>query len=354
MKEVKTLVYFDLEATGLKSSGKPRITEISLVAVNFEDVLELQGTLVNHLKNKTNRHVDSLVPRVINKLTLCVYPMAPILPVVTNITGLDNYNLTNQARFDRNTLDLLNNFLARLPAPVCLVAHNGDQYDFPLLKAELVKVGGGLGAHILCVDSYVGIREIFNSRLTEEVRVDKNINIEIEKTLIDKEMEAVIELLAAGEFESEMVEDDCGARDNVTENKLAGKRFRKDVESLPDVFRKSKITKLENELTPARSNSPAVMSQNPSRAMLKQLSCTAMFKTRKKLNFSTSASPPSFSLINLHKYLLGSPPAQSHGAEADCLALLRTTAMLGKEWLDWVQENCYVLMDCRGLWGVGK
>ena len=39
MHDIKTLVYFDLEATGLKSSGKPRITELSLVAVNLQDVL---------------------------------------------------------------------------------------------------------------------------------------------------------------------------------------------------------------------------------------------------------------------------------------------------------------------------
>ena len=38
MSEIKTLVYYDLEATGLKSSGRPRISELSLVAVNNEDI----------------------------------------------------------------------------------------------------------------------------------------------------------------------------------------------------------------------------------------------------------------------------------------------------------------------------
>ena len=41
MRKIKTLVYFDIEATGLKSSGRPRISELSLVAVNIEDVLEV-------------------------------------------------------------------------------------------------------------------------------------------------------------------------------------------------------------------------------------------------------------------------------------------------------------------------
>ena len=49
MSEIKTLVYFDLEATGLKNSGRPRISEISLVAVNIEDVLELHSQLISHL-----------------------------------------------------------------------------------------------------------------------------------------------------------------------------------------------------------------------------------------------------------------------------------------------------------------
>ena len=41
MSSIKTIVYFDLEATGLKSSGRPRITEISFVAVNSENLEEL-------------------------------------------------------------------------------------------------------------------------------------------------------------------------------------------------------------------------------------------------------------------------------------------------------------------------
>jgi len=111
--DVKTLVYFDLEATGLKSSGKPRITELSLVAVNIQDVLDLHVKIVDLLENRSEPslrmfQVESLLPRVLNKLTLCVYPMATILPGVSSITGLDNYNLTGQARFDKNTVDMLN------------------------------------------------------------------------------------------------------------------------------------------------------------------------------------------------------------------------------------------------------
>ena len=93
MSEVKTLVYCDLEATGLKSSGRPRITELSLVAVNTENILELSQKLRTH-HPKNNIEVESLLPRVMNKLTVCLYPMATIRPEVSDITELDNYNLS--------------------------------------------------------------------------------------------------------------------------------------------------------------------------------------------------------------------------------------------------------------------
>ena len=56
--EIKTLVYFDLEATGLKSSGRPRISEISLVAVKTRDVQDFHSGIVNHLAaNKTGKKI---------------------------------------------------------------------------------------------------------------------------------------------------------------------------------------------------------------------------------------------------------------------------------------------------------
>ena len=103
-------------------------------------------------------------PRILNKLTICVYPMATIVPLVSDLTGLDNYNLSGQSKFTKNTGNLVNNFLALLPSPVCLVAHNGNAYDFPLLKAEMEKSGTMLNSEILCVDAYVGIKEIYGQR----------------------------------------------------------------------------------------------------------------------------------------------------------------------------------------------
>ena len=180
MKDIKTLVYFDIETTGLKSSGRPRITEISLVAVNMGDTLrlslEIKKILTNPNLEGKQVQLEKLQPRIVNKLTLCVYPMATILPHVSDITGLDNYMLNDQSKFDKSTGNLLNSFLSHLPSPVCLVAHNGDCYDFPLLKAEMEKVNTPLDPLIFCVDSYSGLKNIYKNKV-DGSQSDTNINI---------------------------------------------------------------------------------------------------------------------------------------------------------------------------------
>ena len=49
MRGIETLVYFDIEATGLKSSGRPRITEISFLAVKMDDTLNLSFEIMQLL-----------------------------------------------------------------------------------------------------------------------------------------------------------------------------------------------------------------------------------------------------------------------------------------------------------------
>jgi len=153
----------------------------------------------------------------------------------------------------------------------------------------------------------------------------------VEEKLVDKEVKAVTESLATGEFEAEM---DRPPETPLTQRKRSGE----------EILQYFKISKTENESTPSKykvSNEPI---------KLKQVEISSMLKSRKKLKFPHSIIPPSYSLVNLHKHLLGEAPFQSHGAEADCMTLLRTTAMLGEEWVDWVGNNCYVFMDCDKMW----
>ena len=67
MATIKTLVYFDLEATGLKSSGRPRISELSFVAVNAHEINIVNKKLSEKVKNITCHEdilqLETLLPR---------------------------------------------------------------------------------------------------------------------------------------------------------------------------------------------------------------------------------------------------------------------------------------------------
>ena len=68
--------------------------------------------LLSHIQKRKIK-VERMLPRVMNKLTVCVYPMGAIRPEVSMITGLDKYNLSGQATFDKKIGVLLRSFLAR-------------------------------------------------------------------------------------------------------------------------------------------------------------------------------------------------------------------------------------------------
>ena len=58
---MKTLVYFDIEATGLKSSGRPRISEISFVAINTQEIFNFNHKLLEKLNDtKSPQHILEL------------------------------------------------------------------------------------------------------------------------------------------------------------------------------------------------------------------------------------------------------------------------------------------------------
>ena len=49
--------------------------------------------------------------------------------------------------------------------------------------------------------------------------------------------------------------------------------------------------------------------------------------------------PENYKMPTIHKFLLGLEPSSTHSAEADCLSLMRITAVLGPDWEDWVRNN---------------
>lgn len=132
---VRTLLMLDLESTGLPQleNNRTRITELAAVACARVDIAR-HGPLSGSAKP-----ADQL-PRMLHKLTLCVDPERTIQLEAVRLTRLSNAMLSAVRPFDAAAGALLAAFVGQLPQPVCLVAHNGDVFDFRLLRKELERV----------------------------------------------------------------------------------------------------------------------------------------------------------------------------------------------------------------------
>ena len=76
------------------------------------------------------------------------------------MTGLTNELLEHQPRFSSKTVQLIATFLTNLTQPCCLIAHNGFKYDFPLLKAEILKTGYDEHLDFYVLDSLQALKTI--------------------------------------------------------------------------------------------------------------------------------------------------------------------------------------------------
>ena len=118
---VETYVFFDLETTSLRNA---KITEICLSAVHISSLLDTE---------------PGLMPRIRDKMLMVVDPDALIEPEAFHTTGLSNNLITSSSKptFDTNTAWAIAQFLRQQSGNICLVAHNGNRFDFPLLKKAL-------------------------------------------------------------------------------------------------------------------------------------------------------------------------------------------------------------------------
>uniref|UniRef100_A0A1I8H626 Exonuclease domain-containing protein n=1 Tax=Macrostomum lignano TaxID=282301 RepID=A0A1I8H626_9PLAT len=141
-----TLVMLDLETTGME--GRQRITELAMLAVHTFNLLEAAAVSASPVANGNG---ETLLASARSRRGRRGFP-AP--PGAADLTRLDN------KEFDRNAAALIDAFLSRLEPPVVLMAHNGLQFDFPLLRSELNAVGVSLQSRPLCCKSLPLFRKL--------------------------------------------------------------------------------------------------------------------------------------------------------------------------------------------------
>lgn len=312
MAPIATYVFFDLETTGLppEENNKTKITELSMVAVKRDHVLETR---------------PGAVPRVQHKLTLLLNPGRLISPPGSKITGLDNFLLEHEPKFNREVYDLINNFLNILEKPVCLIAQNGLHFDYPILKNHLEKLNVSLSEDLLCADCYHGFYDILEAR--------KTVNIPVEEVTSSKP-DISKDITQAGTSKQEA---------NVTSNEDST------IKSTTLTNDDLELYCLANTLTMKATNETTPKQQKSNINHPKD-DRNRVSKARRRLPFSIGNKPTEkYKLKDVYERVLQRPAIDAHRAENDCILALEVSVALGKEFVQWVDENYVPFSEVRAM-----
>lgn len=171
-ENIRTLVYFDCETTGLMKED-PKMTELSFVAVGLDDLLDMHSKIEDFKENQ-DPTLSWVQPRILPKLTLIINPDKKISADATKFSsGLTNEQLSGHAKFEK-AVHVIVDFLCHLPGPICLVAHHGKWFDFPLLLLEIETARAELSLNInqiFCVDSH----EVIGDIVDQDDAVDEQV-----------------------------------------------------------------------------------------------------------------------------------------------------------------------------------
>ncbi|MEN2498954.1 MAG: nucleic acid binding [Marteilia pararefringens] len=89
----KILMFMDFETTSLKD---PQPTELSLIAININDLF--------NCKNEQ-------IPRILNKLSVCFNPEKQVDPDAEKITGLSRKLLRESPKVDKRALAMIRDYI---------------------------------------------------------------------------------------------------------------------------------------------------------------------------------------------------------------------------------------------------
>lgn len=316
---IKTFAFFDLETTGIPSWGNPaRITEISIIAIPIYN-------LMNDDFSKDNIRVQ-------HKLNLCINPMKMIDPDSTNITRLTNEMLEHESKFSVSTLKLLQEFFEHLQKPICLVAHNGNKFDFKILKQYYEKLKFPVSDDLMCCDSLLVFKEIFDKKgctsssiiVQNELLTTKNSEFSSDEkfyVLVNDELSRIEEMerKADGQFTLEDVDMVFMQNKNET-TPIKSSKISNDVNNAPPVKRR-------------KSPSPTLEEKNTN---MNSHARRELFPTA-----SSSGSPSkrqSMKLNEIYFYFFSSYPQVSHEAEADVVTLIRVVDACKRDFIPIVEK----------------
>lgn len=323
--DFKTFAFFDLETTGLPQMeyNNTKITQLSLVACSVE-----------HLLSINNIHD---IPRVTHKLTICLNPFKRISLIAEEVTGLSNELLQHERKFDNNTLTLLKSFFQQLQQPVCLVAHNGNNFDFPIFKAHIMKLSDTLPSSLLCCDSLQVFRDIDK---IQDIKCRILINGFIMKTP-ENIAEEEVKLINAEILRVEAINTERSEDDEIRELEEEFLSF----ENGEDM----KARQTKNEKTPNKMTAPENKTPHPKNI--------DDFRKKQHSNVRRELFPledkkwpkGTFKLCEVYKRYFNEYPKNSHDAEDDVIALLKCACACKNKFVEIVKSTCIKFCDIKEL-----
>ncbi|XP_071447275.1 uncharacterized protein [Hetaerina americana] len=361
----KSYVVYDLETTTLPSFGIAKIIELSAIGVIRDHILDLSE--------------GEAQPRVLNKITLCVNPRKMLSIEAERLTGLSNILLETSSPFDECMFGMLEDFINRLPRPVCLIAHNGNGFDFPILQSEIQRLGKKFEDHVWCADSLLAFRYIYLDQPRESF-IDSQSSSEVAKQSFKmenmlsqfSEMDSVLcDALASAEKAMRdenlkiglvQVPPECtGPLDKwLSTSKPSTSRSPpgEQVWSMQMVNETTPKRPVSGQFVPkvARVSAPASQlyytpvakdnganSQSPKRKVhVKSLI--------KEFNDSLVDRPTSFKLADIYTYVCRKPCLNVHSAESDTVMLMQSIVACRSGFLPWVDKNAVpfnAIKPCR-------
>lgn len=329
MSPITTYVFFDLEATGIPRDehNRTRITELCMVAVKREHLLACK---------------PGEMPRVQQKLNLCVNPRRLVHPEASKVSGLCNFLLENEPHFSEKLCSMLHNFLDLLTKPVCLVAQNGFNFDYPLLKNHLDKLNQEFPIDLLCLDSLYAFYDILESTNITEVVSKETIDDLTTSNVTNHQLEF--------RNDTEAISKDT-AKDCTTSNDT---NHHLEFRNVPEVISKDTtddliISNNTNHQDIPKTNMRLLNETTPKSQMIKRNN-SSHSKVRRKLFWGKNAKPKrKYDLKDIYKRLLKSSPENCHHAEADCLLLLKCAVAVSEKFVKWTDDNHCLFSEVKPM-----
>nr|XP_017003979.2 uncharacterized protein LOC108062000 [Drosophila takahashii] len=172
--KISTFAVLDLETTNLPAYSNNRVGITELCIYAFEAALLKKKVAQDGGQDQEKDQEPEVpaAPRVLHKLNLLFQPSMMVHPEAERTTGLSNYLLERESKLDEDAAQLIISFLKHLPSPVCLVAHNGWGFDFPILRQAFEKLNMELPQSMTCVDSLRAFLEI-DDKLKKEATISE-------------------------------------------------------------------------------------------------------------------------------------------------------------------------------------